>query len=295
MQSISAQLFILLPEEYLSLKTFIKYLLSVTFAVMANSAVAGEDFITLASTTSTQNSGLFDYLLPRFTEQTGIDVRVIATGTGQALKIAEKGDADVILVHDKQAELKFVKQGYGIDRREVMYNDFIIVGPESDPAGVRGLQDTVQALARIAQTQAPFISRADDSGTHRQELRLWKEARIDPKIYSGKWYKEVGAGMGATLNTAAGIDAYTLSDRATWMTFSNRGNLALLVEGDKRLFNQYAVILVNPALHPHVKADLARQFSDWLVSSAGQQVIGAYTMDEQTLFYPNASQTAATQ
>jgi tungstate transport system substrate-binding protein len=285
---------VFLPEEYFSMKTFIKYLLLITFAVMAGNAVAEEKFITLASTTSTQNSGLFDYLLPKFREQTGIDVRVIAVGTGQALKIAEKGDADVILVHDKEAELKFVQQGYGIDRREVMYNDFIIVGPESDPAGIRGMQDVLQAFAGIAKKEASFISRADDSGTHRQELRLWKEARIDPKTYSGKWYKEVGAGMGATLNTAAGIDAYTMSDRGTWMTFKNRGNLTLLVEGDKRLFNQYAVILVNPAGHPHVKAVLARQFSDWLVSVAGQQLIGAYHIGGQILFYPNASQTAAT-
>ena len=274
------------------MKTFIKVLIFIAVAAIANSAAADEKFITLASTTSTQNSGLFDYLMPKFTEQTGIDVRVIAVGTGQALKIAEKGDADVILVHDKQAELKFVKQGYGIDRREVMYNDFIIVGPESDPAGVRGLQDAVQALAGIAKAQASFISRADDSGTHRQELRLWGEARIDPKAYSGKWYKEVGAGMGATLNTAAGIDAYTMSDRATWMNFGNRAHLALLVEGDKKLFNQYAVILVNPALHPHVKAEPARQFSDWLVSAVGQQAIGAYQIGGQTLFYPNASQSA---
>ena len=275
------------------METFIKVLFSITIAVIASSAIAEEKFITLASTTSTQNSGLFDYLLPRFREQTGIDVRVIAAGTGQALRIAEMGDADVILTHDKEAELKFVQQGYGIDRREVMYNDFIIVGPDSDPAGIRGMQDAVQALASIAQIQAPFISRADDSGTHRQELRLWEEARLDPKTYSGKWYKEVGAGMGATLNTAAGIDAYTLSDRATWMTFGNRAHLVLLVEGDKKLFNQYAVILVNPARHPHVKADPARQFSDWLVSAAGQQVIGAYWIEGRILFYPNASQTAA--
>lgn len=275
------------------MKTFIKVLLAITIAVTAYSAIAGEKFITLASTTSTQNSGLFDYLLPKFTAQTGIDVRVIAVGTGQALKIAEKGDADVVLVHDKEAELKFVQQGYGIDRREVMYNDFIIVGPESDPAGIRGMQDAVQAFAKIAKTQASFISRADDSGTHRQELRLWKEARIDPKVYSGKWYKEVGAGMGATLNTAAGIDAYTMSDRSTWMTFGNRAHLTLLVEGDTRLFNQYAVILVNPSVHPHVKADLARQFSDWLVSADGQRLISAYQVGGQILFYPNASQTAA--
>ena len=276
------------------MNAFCKVLSSIFIAVFAvNSAVAEEKFITLASTTSTQNSGLFDYLLPKFTVKTGIDVRVIAVGTGQAIKIAEKGDADVILVHDKQAELKFVSQGYGIERHEVMYNDFVIVGPKNDPAGVRGLREAVQAFARIAQAQASFISRADDSGTHRQELRLWDKARIDPRPFSGKWYKEVGAGMGATLNTAAGIDAYTLSDRATWMTFRNRASLEMLVEGDPVLFNQYSVILVNPALHKNIRADAAKKFSDWPLSAEGQQIIGAYQINGQILFHPNAVQSAA--
>ena len=199
---------------------------------------AGDQFITLASTTSTQNSGLFDYLLPIFQQETGIEVRVVAVGTGQAIKLAEKGDADVLLVHDRPAEMKLVQQGYGVDRRELMYNDFVIVGPTADPAGVRGGRDAVQALAAIARAQAPFVSRADDSGTHRQELRLWDEARLDPRTWSGKWYKEVGAGMGATLNTAAGISAYTLTDRATWMNFKNRAQLEILIENDPRLFNQ---------------------------------------------------------
>lgn len=276
------------------MKVFYKVLsILLITAFTGNSAIAEEKFITLASTTSTQNSGLFDYLLPKFRAETGIDVRVIAVGTGQAIKIAEKGDADVILVHDKEAELKFVSQDYGIERREVMYNDFVIVGPKNDPAGVRGLQDAVQAFARIAQVPVSFISRADDSGTHREELRLWNKARIDPRLFSGKWYKEVGAGMGATLNTAAGIDAYTLSDRATWMTFRNRADLELLVEGDPTLFNQYSVILVNPALHKNIRADAAKIFSDWLVSAVGQQIIGAYQINGQILFHPNAVPPAA--
>lgn len=255
-----------------------------------SATVAAEEFITLSSTTSTQNSGMFDYLLPKFREKTGIEVRVIAVGTGQAIKLGEKGDADVMLVHDRIAELKFVKQGYGIDRREVMYNDFVIIGPKDDPAGIRSQQDAVQSFTRIAGAQAPFVSRADDSGTHRQELRFWEEARVDAKAASGKWYKEVGAGMGATLNTAAGINAYTMSDRATWATFRNRADLDLLVEGDPKFFNQYAVILVNPSLHQHVKADAAKQFSDWLVSPEGQELIGSFQIDSQTLFHPNAEQ-----
>ena len=253
-------------------------------------AATAEEFITLSSTTSTQNSGLFDYLLPKFKEKTGIDVHVIAVGTGQALKLAEKGDADVILVHDKDAELKFVKKGYGMERREVMYNDFVIVGPKNDPAGVRGLKDAVQSFGKIAAAQSNFVSRADDSGTHRQELRLWEEARVDVKAFSGKWYKEVGAGMGATLNTAAGINAYTMSDRATWVTFRNKSDLELLDEGDPKLFNQYAVILVNPSLHKNVKTEAARQFSDWLVSPETQTLIGSFQVEGQVLFHPNAGQ-----
>jgi len=258
-----------------------------------STALAADRFITLSSTTSTQNSGLFDYLLPEFTEKTGIEVRVIAVGTGQAIKLGENGDADVLLVHDKAGELKFVKQGYGINRREVMYNDFVIVGPGNDPAGVRGLKNAAESLKRIAQSGASFISRGDDSGTHRQELRLWEEAGVDAKAASGKWYKEVGAGMGATLNTAAGLNGYTMTDRATWTTFRNRADLELLDEGDARLFNQYAVIQVNPAVHPSVKAAEAEAFADWLVSTDGQQLIGSYQVDGQILFNPNANAAQA--
>ena len=224
-------------------------------AVMALTAPlqAADQFITLASTTSTQASGFFDYFLPIFQAKSGIEVRVVAVGTGQALKLGEKGDADVLLVHDKAGELKFVKQGYGVDRREVMYNDFILVGPAADPAGIRGMTDATEAMKRIAKIKAPFVSRGDDSGTHRTELRLWGAADVDVKAASGTWYKDVGAGMGATLNTAAGLNAYTLSDRATWLTFKNRADLILLVEGDPQLFNQYSVILVNPSRHKHVK------------------------------------------
>ena len=261
------------------------------FLFLASASVVAGEFITLSSTTSTQNSGLFDYLLPKFTEKSGIEVKVVAVGTGQAIKLGEKGDADVLLVHDQAGELRFVKQGYGVDRRLVMYNDFVIVGPKSDPAGVRGSADAVQAFAKIASSGAVFVSRADDSGTHREEMRLWGEAGIDVKPFSGKWYKEVGAGMGATLNTAAGLNAYTIGDRATWTTFKNHGDLELLSEGDPRLFNQYAVILVNPAVQPHVKAAAARQFSDWLVSTEGQQLIGSFQVNGQTLFHPNAGQS----
>lgn len=252
---------------------------------------AADRFITLASTTSTQNSGLFDYLLPKFSEKTGIEVRVIAVGTGQAIKLAENGDADLLLVHDKVGEMKFVRQGYGINRREVMYNDFIIVGPTGDPAAVRGLNDAAEALRRIAGAGATFVSRGDDSGTNRQELRMWEAAGIDAKAASGRWYKEVGAGMGATLNTAAGMDAYTLTDRATWVAFRNSANLAVLVEGDERLFNQYAVVEINPAVHPSVKSAEAKAFADWLVSCEGQDAIGAFAVDGQLLFFPNAGAT----
>jgi tungstate transport system substrate-binding protein len=257
--------------------------------IFASPANAADRFITLASTTSTQNSGLFEYLLPKFTEKTGIEVRVIAVGTGQAIKLAQNGDADVLLVHDKAGELQFMSQGHGVNRREVMYNDFVIVGPRTDPAAIRGLKDATESFRRIAGSAAGFVSRGDDSGTNRQELRLWEAAGIDAKAASGKWYKEVGAGMGATLNTAAGLEAYTLTDRATWATFSNRGDLDLLVEGDPRLFNQYAVIEINPAVHPAVKVEEARQFADWLVSAEGQSLIGAFVVGGQVLFYPNAS------
>ncbi len=271
-----------------------RWILAFLFVVGGvSTALAADRFITLSSTTSTQNSGFFDYVLPKFTDKTGIEVRVIVVGTGQAIKLGENGDADILLVHDKAGELKFVRQGYGIDRREVMYNDFVIVGPGNDPAGVRGLSNAVEAFKRIAGSGASFISRGDDSGTHRQELRLWEEAGVDARAASGKWYKEVGAGMGATLNTAAGLDGYTLTDRATWTTFKNRANLELLDESDVRLFNQYAVIRVNPALHKSVKAAEAKEFADWLVSPEGQQLIGSFQVEGQVLFHPNANATRA--
>jgi tungstate transport system substrate-binding protein len=215
-------------------------------------------------------------------------VRVVAVGTGQALKLGEKGDADVLLVHDKAGELSFIKQGYGIDRREVMYNDFVIVGPKPDPAHIKGLKEAVQALKRIAGAKALFVSRGDDSGTHRLELRLWKEAGIDVKAAPGTWYKDVGAGMGATLNTAAGLNAYTLSDRATWLTFKNRADLVLLTEGDPRLYNQYSVILVNPKRHKHVKKEAGLAFINFITSSEGQQAIAAFKVEGEPLFHPNA-------
>lgn len=277
------------------MKILQKSLLCITLALLsalhgAGAADTGQ-YITLASTTSTQASGFFDYFLPGFQDQTGIEVRVIAVGTGQALKLGENGDADVLLVHDKAGELKFVKQGYGIDRREVMYNDFVLVGPRPDPAGIAGSSDAVAALGKIASARITFVSRADDSGTHRAELRLWDGARINVRAASGTWYKELGAGMGATLNTAAGLGAYTLTDRATWLSFRNRADLVLHTQGDKRLFNQYAAILVNPARHQHVKEAAARAFMDYLVSAEGQQAIGAYAVGGESLFFPNAAGT----
>ncbi len=254
---------------------------------MAESATAEDSFITLASTTSTQASGFFEYFLPLAKESTGIEVRVIAVGTGQALKIAEKGDADLLLVHDKQGEMKFVNAGFGIERREVMFNDFVFVGPKADPAGIRGNADAAAVLKAIGEQRAPFLSRADDSGTHRAELRLWDAAGIDARAASGTWYKELGASMGATLNTAAALNSYTFSDRATWLTFQNRGELVLLAEGDPRLFNQYSLILVNPRRHPHIKAAAARKFMDYMTSAAGQAAIGRYVVAETVLFTPN--------
>jgi len=248
-------------------------------------AHAKERFITLASTTSTEQSGLFDHILPRFTEATGIGVRVVAQGTGQALKTAENGDADVVFVHDPAAEARFVEAGWGVERMPVMYNDFVLVGPASDPAGVEGGEDIVAALKSIAEKQAPFASRGDESGTHKAELRLWEQAGVAP---AGAWYRETGSGMGPTLNTASGMNAYALTDRGTWVNFGNRGELEILVEGDERLFNQYGVILVNPEKHPHVKAAEGQTFIDWLVSDAGQQAIADYRIGGERLFFPNA-------
>jgi len=261
-------------------------------AVAAPPAAADERFIVVASTTSTQDSGLFDYLLPLFTQKTGIQVRVLYKGTGEAIKVAQNGDADVLFVHDKKSEEKFVADGFGVKRSDVMYNDFVIVGPGADPAGIKGTADVVGALKKIAAAKAPFASRGDDSGTNKAELRLWKAAEIDPKKDSGTWYRETGSGMGPTLNTAAGMGAYALTDRGTWLNFKNRGDLEILVEGDKRLFNQYGVTLVNPEKFPHVKKADAQAFIDWVLSPEGQQAIANYKIGGQQVFYPNYQPTS---
>ena len=250
-------------------------------------AIAAESII-VQSTTSTQNSGLFDYILPKFTAKTGIEVRVVAVGTGQALKNARNGDGDVLLVHAKPAEEKFIADGYGVKRSDLMYNDFVIVGPRSDPAGIGGTRDVTAALTKLANARAPFASRGDDSGTHKKEVSLWKQSGVNPNEASGDWYRETGSGMGATLNTAAGMGAYTMSDRATWLAFKNKADMEILVEGDKRLFNQYGVILVNPKKHPHVKVKQGQAFIDWLLSKEGQEAIASYKLNGKQLFFPNA-------
>ena len=258
---------------------------------------ADDDFIIVQSTTSTQNSGLFDHILPKFTEKTGIEVRVVAVGTGQALKNGRNGDGDVLLVHSKPDEEKFVTEGWGVKRHDVVYNDFVIVrrhrcpyskGPAADPAGIAGLKDAVQALEKIAKAEAPFASRGDNSGTHKAELRLWKKTGVDPTRASGDWYLETGSGMGATLNTAVGKHAYTLTDRGTWLSFANKADFEVLVEGDPKLFNQYGVILVNPEKHSRVRAEKGQAFVDWLTSSEGQKAIASYKIDGKQLFFPNA-------
>ena len=248
--------------------------------------------ITLASTTSTEQSGLFQHLLPRFTQATGVAVRVVAVGTGQALDIARRGDADAVLVHDREAEERFVAEGFAAPpgRRPVMYNDFILVGPRADPAGIAGLRDAPAALARVAAAGAPFISRGDRSGTHAAELRLWRDAAVAP---TGNWYWEVGQGMGPTLNIAAAQGGYALTDRGTWLSFRNRRDLAVLVEGDRRLFNQYGVMAVNPARHPHVRAAGAARFVEWLIGPEGQRAVAEYRVGGEPLFVPNADQDGA--
>ena len=259
-------------------------------ALVANvgPAAAQEKFITVASTTSTEQSGLFGYLLPIFEKDTGIKVRVVALGTGQALDLARRGDADVVFVHDQPAEEKFVAEGFGVKRMPVMYNDFVIVGPKSDPAKVGGGKDVLEALRKIAASQSTFVSRGDKSGTHAAELRYWKDAGVDLDAKKGPWYKDTGSGMGPTLNTASSMNGYTLTDRGTWLSFKNRGDLVVLVEGDQRLFNQYGVMLVNPAKHPHVKKELGQQFVDWVVSPQGQAAIAGYKIGGEQLFFPNA-------
>ena len=256
-------------------------------AVTSTMALAQEKFIVVASTTSTEQSGLFGHILPIFTKKTGIQVRVVAQGTGQALKTGEQGNADVVFVHDRVAEQKFVDAGWGVDRREVMYNDFVIVGPKSDPAKVGGGKDVVAAYKKIAAAKAPFASRGDSSGTHAAELRIWKEAGIDVKATGTGWYRETGSGMGPTLNTASGMNAYAFTDRGTWLNFKNRGDLVVSVEGDAKLFNQYGVMLVNPAKHAHVKVAEGRAFIDWITSKEGQDAIASYKIGGQQLFFPN--------
>jgi tungstate transport system substrate-binding protein len=263
-------------------------LLATGLGLTVGPALGQDKFITVASTTSTENSGLFGYLLPIFQEKTGIEVRVVAVGTGQAIELARNGDADVLFVHHKPSEEKFVAEGFGVERREVMYNDYVIVGPASDPAGIKGDKDVVDAMGKIAAAETPFASRGDDSGTHKAELALWQDAGIDVAGASGTWYRETGSGMGPTLNIAAGMDAYALTDRGTWLSFDNRQDLEILVEGDPRLFNQYGIILVNPAKHPHVKAELGQTFIDWVLSDEGQETIGAFKINGQQAFFPNA-------
>jgi tungstate transport system substrate-binding protein len=264
-------------------------LLVIAALAAAAPATAGDRFIVVSSTTSTENSGLFKHLLPLFEQKTGIAVRVVAQGTGQALDMGKRGDCDVVFVHNKNAELKMVREGWFVDRHDVMYNDFVIIGPKSDPAKVMGMKDVTAALKRILAAKAPFASRGDRSGTHSAELRLWKAAGVDLAKQKGDWYRETGSGMGATLNIAAGMNAYALTDRGTWLSFKNKAELGIVVEGDKRLFNQYGVMLVNPAKHAHVKKADGTAFIDWLISPEGQQAIAAYTIGGEQLFFPDAA------
>jgi len=256
-------------------------------------AVAQDKSIIVSSTTSTQDSGLFGHILPLFKAKTGIEVKVVSQGTGQALDTGRRGDADVVFVHAKAQEAKFVADGFGVKRYPVMYNDFVLIGPKSDPAGVKGMKDVGKALTTIKDKKADFISRGDKSGTHSAELKLWQAAGVDIEKAKGPWYKAIGQGMGAALNTAGAGKAYVLSDRATWINFKNKGDLAIVVEGDKRLFNQYGVILVNPAKHANVKKDFGQQFIDWLISPDGQKAIAGYKINGEQLFYPNAQDNNA--
>jgi len=250
-------------------------------------------FITVASTTSTEQSGLFKHLLPAFQKKTGIEVRVVALGTGQALDMARRGDADVVFVHAKGAEEKFIAEGYGVKRTPVMYNDFVLVGPKSDPATVAGGKDILDALKKVKAASAPFVSRGDRSGTHMAEVALWKSSGIDIEKEKGPWYRDTGQGMGPALNTASSMNGYILTDRATWISFKNRGDLTIVVEGDKRLFNQYGVILVNPAKHAHVKKEMGQAFIDWVISPDGQKNIADYKIGGEQLFFPNANDQGA--
>lgn len=270
-------------------RTFIGLAASALLSLgLAGPAAAADEFIVVQSTTSTQNSGLFDHILPMFKNETGIEVRVVAVGTGQAIKNAANGDGDVLFVHAKAAEEKFVEAGHGVERFDVMYNDFVIVGPAADPAGVAGMNDVVAALNKIAAAKAPFASRGDDSGTHKAELRLWKQAGVDVAAASGGWYRETGSGMGATLNTGTAMGAYVMTDRATWISYGRKGDYKVAVEGDPRMFNQYGIILVDPKKHAGVKAKAGQRFVDWVVSKDGQAAIASYKINGQQLFFPNA-------
>jgi len=269
----------------------LKRILYAGFAILAffGIAFAQDRTITVASTTSTEQSGLFGYLLPRFTADSGIGVKVVAVGTGQALDLGRRGDADVVFVHDKIAEEKFLAGGFGVKRFEVMYNDFVVIGPKADPAHIFGDKDVAESLRKIAAAKAAFISRGDRSGTHEAELRLWKVAGVDLAVDKGDWYRDIGQGMGAALNMASSSNAYLISDRGTWLAFKNRGELAILTEGDRRLFNQYGVMLVNPAKHPDMKAKDGQAFVDWLISPAGQKTISDYKVGGEQLFFVNAT------
>jgi len=269
---------------------FRRAVVALAAVALALPAIAQERTITVASTTSTEQSGLFGHILPIFARETGIAARVVALGTGQALDVGRRGDADVVFVHDRAAEERFVREGFATERRHVMFNDFVLVGPAADPARVNGLTDTPEALRRIAAARAPFVSRGDRSGTHAAELRLWQQAGVDPTSGRGQWYREVGQGMGPALNTAAAQDAYALADRGTWLSFRNRQDLRIVAEGDARLFNQYGVMLVNPQRHAHVKAADGQRFVDWILSPAGQAAIASYRINGEQLFFPNAAQ-----
>ena len=272
------------------MKSFFTRLLAIsiaTLSLLSQNAVAQEKSIVVSSTTSTEQSGLFGFILPIFKMKSGIDVKVVAVGTGQALDIGRRGDADVVFVHDKPAEEKFVSEGFATQRNEVMYNDFVLIGPKSDPAKIAGGKDIQAAFKKIASSQAPFVSRGDKSGTHAAELRYWKDAGITPTP-GASWYKETGSGMGPALNTASGMNGYILADRATWLTFKNRGDLTILVQGDPKLFNQYGVMLVNPAKYPNVKKAEGQAFIDWILSKNGQDVIASYQIGGEQLFFPNA-------
>lgn len=264
-------------------------LATTALAVAIAPALAQEDqFILVQSTTSTEASGLYDYLLPIYQEETGVEVRIVAVGTGQAINNARNCDGDVLLVHAKAQEEAFVEAGFGVSRQDLMYNDFVIVGPPADPAGIAGSSDVTDAMMKIAEAQAPFASRGDDSGTHSKELQLWEAAGVDIEGASGGWYRETGSGMGQTLNTGVGMGAYVLTDRATWISYENKGDYEIAVEGDQNLFNQYGIILIDQEQCPNVKVDLGQQFIDWMVSDEGQAAIGSYQINGQSLFYPNA-------